>query len=158
MQTKAKSQTKGKIKKLVFSKKEMFLFSQKILSVLISKKNRAGASVLALYGDLGSGKTAFCQGLAKGLKIKGSVNSPTFVIYKKYSIPNNQIFSHFYHFDCYRLKNSQDAKGLGLAEIFKDPQNVVALEWPENIKDLLPKNAKTIKFRFIDKSTREITY
>lgn len=89
-------------------------------------------SIIALTGELGSGKTTFVQGFAKGLGIKEKITSPTFVIIRQY--PNN-----FYHVDLYRIDNFQE---LGLEEILANPNNIVLIEWAEKIKDL-PKN--TIK-------------
>ena len=66
--------------------------------ILMSKAQK-GALVLCLQGDLGAGKTTFLQGFAKGLGINDMVNSPTFVIMKKFPIKNRN-FKYFYHFDC----------------------------------------------------------
>jgi len=114
------------------------------------KENKKTAMVLALSGNLGGGKTTFLQGFAKGLGIKEKILSPTFVIMKK--------FGNFYHIDCYRLKNEKDILELGFKEIIKNPKNIVAIEWPEKIKKILPKNTILIKFKFIDKNKREIIF
>jgi tRNA threonylcarbamoyladenosine biosynthesis protein TsaE len=106
------------------------------------------AVVLCLYGDLGGGKTTFLQGFAKGLGIKQKVLSPTFVIMKR--------FENFYHIDAYRMKDYKDAKDLGLPEIMKKPENIIAIEWPERIKKILPKNAIKINFKFISNNKRAI--
>lgn len=106
------------------------------------------AKILCLEGDLGSGKTMFLQGFAKGLGIKEKILSPTFVIYKKYK--------NFYHIDCYRLNKPEEILELNFKEIISDPKNIVAIEWPERIKKYLPKNSIKIKFKFIDDQTREI--
>ena len=113
-----------------------------------SKLHYNGATVILLYGDLGGGKTTFLQGLAKGLGIKQKVLSPTFVIMKK--------FNNFYHLDCYRLQNEKDAKELGLTEVLQNPENIVAIEWPERIKKILPKNAIKINFKFVSSTERDI--
>jgi len=94
-------------------------------------------SVLALSGDLGSGKTSFVQGLARGLGIKERVQSPTFVLLN--------IYPGLYHFDLYRLKNSEDFMGLGFHEYF-EKEGICAIEWPDRIQDILP--AKTIYIHF----------
>lgn len=122
-------------------------FAKEILNY---RKTKDNAVVLCLYGDLGGGKTTFLQGFAKGLGIKQKVLSPTFVIMKK--------FGNFYHIDAYRLQNEKDASELGLKEIFTNPENIVALEWPERIKKLLPKNVIKIKFKFISKNERTIDF
>lgn len=130
-------------------------------------KNRKTAIVLGLQGDLGGGKTTFLQGFAKGLRIKKKILSPTFVILKRFEIKNQNLkFTNFYHIDCYRLKNTKDILELDFKEIIKNPQNIVAIEWPERIKKALPKNIIIIKFKFIypehsrrvDKNKREIVF
>lgn len=113
-------------------------------------KKKNAATVITLQGDLGSGKTTFLQGFAKGLGIKEKILSPTFVIQKR--------FGNFYHIDCYRLKNYKDILELGWEKIIKNPKNIVAIEWPEKIKKLLPRNTILLKFKFIDEQTREISF
>lgn len=126
--------------------------AEKILNV----SERGASVVLALRGDLGSGKTTFLQGFAKGLGIKEKILSPTFVIMKRFQISNSK-FRNFYHFDCYRLKGSKDISELGFSEIIKNPENILAIEWPEKIKKILPENIIFINFKFIDKNTRQLT-
>jgi len=117
--------------------------------ILNSKKRKDQAFVLALKGDLGSGKTTFLQGFAKGLGIKEKILSPTFNIYKR--------FGNFYHFDCYRIKKPKEILDLGFREIIQDPQNIMAIEWAEKIKKILPKTTQWINFKFISQAKREIT-
>ena len=128
-------------------------FSKQIL-----KQNLGNiATVLGLQGELGAGKTTFLQGFAKGLGIEEKVNSPTFVIIKKFKIPNSS-FKFFYHIDCYRLSTPKEILDLGFNEIMLNPENIVAIEWPEKIKKYLPKNTIIIDFKFIDEKTREIIF
>jgi tRNA threonylcarbamoyladenosine biosynthesis protein TsaE len=115
----------------------------------------SGSVILGLSGNLGGGKTTFLQGFAKGLGIKEKILSPTFVILKKFLA--GKPFKNFYHIDCYRLKSGKDILELGLKEILENPENIVAIEWPEKVKKILPKNIITINFKFIDKKTRELT-
>lgn len=101
--------------------------------------------VIALYGDLGSGKTAFTNGVASALGATG-VQSPTFTIVNEYddgSIP-------LYHFDAYRI-TSDDWLNCGFDEyLFGD--GVCIIEWSENITDILPENSVKIKIsRDLDK-------
>ncbi len=102
------------------------------------------ATVVALYGNLGAGKTAFTQSLGKHLGIKRKVNSPTFVIMKKYLIKNKQ-HKNLIHIDAYRLKNEKDLENLGWAEIIANPENLIFIEWPENVPKSLPKKHHKIK-------------
>ncbi|MBI2049893.1 MAG: tRNA (adenosine(37)-N6)-threonylcarbamoyltransferase complex ATPase subunit type 1 TsaE [Candidatus Staskawiczbacteria bacterium] len=123
----------------------------------IALQLRSGqAVVLALQGDLGSGKTTFLQGFAKGLGIKEKILSPTFIIVKRFKLRNYN-FKNFYHIDCYRIKNYKDLDKLGFKDIIASPENIVAVEWPEKIKKILPKSTITIEFDFIDKNKRRIT-
>lgn len=103
--------------------------------------------LLALFGDLGSGKTTFMQGLVRGLGgIEEEVHSPTFVYLHHYSA-NIPIF----HFDLYRLKKSEDFFTLGFDEYF-EKEGVTAIEWPERIEDQLPPS--TISLRFFQHGTK----
>lgn len=120
------------------------------------------AFVIALIGDLGGGKTTFLKGFAKGLGIKEKILSPTFVLMKKFSINNQQLtinnFCHFYHIDCYRIQKPKEILDLGFKEIVSNPKNIVAIEWADYIRKILPKNILLLKFKFINKNKRKITY
>ena len=111
--------------------------------------------VLALYGELGSGKTTFVQGLAKGLGLPDRMVSPTFIIIKKYGLKNLP-WSSFYHIDCYRLEPDADLVNLGFSEIFSNPRSVVIIEWAEKVEQLLPKDTTKIYFKIIDENQRQI--
>lgn len=128
--------------------------------ILGKPEQRDRALVIALEGDLGGGKTTFAQGLAQGLGIKENLASPTFVLIKKYDIPISHSPSanrYLYHIDCYRLNKAWQMQELGFEEIINSPQNIVAIEWPEKIAEILPKDKITIKFEFIDENKRKIT-
>jgi tRNA threonylcarbamoyladenosine biosynthesis protein TsaE len=110
--------------------------------------------IYCLYGDLGSGKTTFTQGFAKGLGITTRLLSPTFIIVRRYDLPKN-IF--FYHIDLYRLNSTGQMKGIGLEEIFTGPEAIVVIEWAERLGDLLPKRRTDIQFEVRDDGTHTIT-
>src|SRR3989344_9222982 len=125
--------------------------------------------VIALTGELGSGKTTFVQGLAEGLGIKQRIISPTFILVRKYEIPISNIskawssalkyqISNFYHIDLYRLEENVEAevRNLGLEEIWQNPENIVVIEWAEKIKSMIPKKAKWIKFENLGVDKRKI--
>ena len=116
------------------------------------------AVVLGLQGDLGSGKTTFLQGFAKGLGVKEKILSPTFVIMKRFRLKNLKTckLKNFYHIDCYRIQKPKEMIELGFKEIISDSQNIVAIEWSERIKKVLPRGIILLKFRFVDKNKRKI--
>ncbi len=115
------------------------------------------AFVIGLNGDLGSGKTTFLQGFAKGLGVKQKILSPTFVIMKKFKIKNlKSKIKNFYHIDCYRIKGPKEILDLGFKEIISNPQNIIAIEWAERIWKILPKKTLILKFQLFTKNKREI--
>ena len=118
-------------------------------------KNDGGALIVGLYGDLGSGKTAFTQVVEKCLGVKETVTSPTFVIEKIYKLDHRD-FEHLIHIDAYRLKNGDELLHLGWEEIAKNPKNIIFIEWPERVAEILPNNMKKIYFTFVNEDTREI--
>ncbi len=121
-------------------------------------KHLKGGDVIALHGDLGSGKTTFVQGLAKGLGIEKKIISPTFIIMRTYVVGSKQDlgFKNFYHVDLYRIESERDIEGLGLFEIMRDPENIVVIEWPEKIENVLPETKKDLFFTYIDEERRNI--
>jgi len=134
------------------------ILAGEILKTPFSKK----AFILGLEGDLGGGKTTFLQGVAKGLGIKQKILSPTFIIMRKFPISNSltvptQQFLNFYHFDCYRIEKLKEILDLDFKKSISEPQNIVAIEWAEKIKKIIPKKTIWIRFEFINQKTRKIT-
>ena len=115
------------------------------------------ALVIGLEGELGSGKTTFVQGLAKGLKIKERITSPTFVILKKFDLRPATHFQNFYHIDCYRFTSADQLIDLGFREIINHPENLVVIEWAERVRKILSQNTLWIKFEYLDKNKRKMT-
>lgn len=118
----------------------------------LAKKVKKGG-IIALYGELGSGKTTFVRGLARGLGIKKRVLSPTFIFIRPYKI-NSKIL---YHIDLYRINKFEETRGLGLEEILSKPKNIVVIEWAEKVKKILPKKRIDIHFNYLDENKRKIT-
>jgi len=123
---------------------------------LLKTKMKKNALVLALSGDLGSGKTTFVQGLAKGFNIKEKIKSPTFLIIKNYKLKtkNHKLFIHI---DAYRLKKAKDILGLGWREMADDSKSIIVIEWAKHIAKILPKNHIDINFKHISENKRKIT-
>lgn len=118
-------------------------------------KNLQAGDVIALYGDLGSGKTTFAQGLASGLGVKKKVMSPTFIFMRSYPIIFKKIPLTFHHLDLYRGQDEKDFKSLGLNEIFTQDA-IVVLEWADRIKRILPKKRIDIYFENKNGQKRKI--
>lgn len=158
------------MKKTIKNLKEMEEFAIEVASKIYSNRVTGKATILALDGDLGSGKTTFTKYFISAFGVKQTVTSPTFVIEKIYKLPNKQILGgsvsklgnfkhkHIIHIDAYRLNNGEEMKDLGWEQISNDPQNIILIEWPEKIADILPKDTQKIKFKFIDENKREIIY
>ena len=109
---------------------------------------------ICLYGDLGSGKTTFVQGLAKGFGITSRLLSPTFIIVRRYQL--KEPFSLFYHIDLYRIESNLALEGLGISEILSDALSVIAIEWAEKLGDFIPKRRLDIRLRALSNGTHEI--
>jgi len=136
------------------------------------------ATIVGLFGDLGSGKTTFTQALAKHLNVSEVVTSPTFVIEKIYLLDYNQkpagsslhltrtnrsesfppVFERLIHIDAYRLDSGKELLSLQFAEIQKDPKNLILIEWPERVADILPVGLVKINFKFVSENEREILF
>ena len=115
-------------------------------------KTFVGGEVLLLHGELGAGKTHFVKGLARGLGIDEVVTSPTFALHNSYA---GRLTLN--HFDFYRIEDSEEVEILGLNEFFYDKQAVAAIEWSENVKELLPRDCIAVTIEKIDDNSRKIT-
>lgn len=172
------SVTMRKMKKISKSVGDTHKIAEEIVKrVAGSRDHFKKAAVVALFGELGSGKTSFVQGAAKALGISERVLSPTFIILRVSKIPRPvpaplQLadFTHFIHIDCYRLNNSEpvrdathgtaggELKKLGWDDIVSTPQNIIFVEWAEKIEDILPKDTIKIHFTFVNENKREIEW
>lgn len=109
---------------------ETLLFAERLAKLLLP------GDVIALEGDLGAGKTTFTKGLAKGLEVKKTVNSPTFTIIKEY---NGRL--PLYHMDVYRVADAYE--DLGFDEYFEG-DGITVVEWAHLIEEQLPQELLTI--------------
>ena len=133
----------------------MAVFAKKIAQGIKKEKK---AVVFGLYGDLGSGKTTFTKGFVSAFGVKQNVTSPTFVIEKIYKLSKANNFKHIIHIDAYRLNGGEEMIELGWNEIIENSENIILIEWPNNISDILPKKIKKIEFTFVDENKRIVNY
>ncbi|SCJ75704.1 ADP-binding protein [uncultured Clostridium sp.] len=110
-----------------------------------------GGEVLALYGGLGAGKTAFTRGLARGLGITRQVTSPTFTLLHQYK---GRLALN--HFDVYRLSSVEEAEDIGIDEIM-EADGVTVIEWPERVEELLDDRTIVIKIEGSGDEPRVLT-
>ncbi len=111
--------------------------------------NLEGGSVLELIGDVGAGKTTFTKGLALGLGVLETVQSPTFTISRVYEGDNLTLS----HYDFYRL-NDYGIMKMELAENLSDPQNITVVEWAGELADILPEKHLKLIFESISEDKR----
>jgi len=144
---------------------------------ILSMETKA-AFTIGLEGELGGGKTTFLQGFARGLGIREKILSPTFTIMRKFEIRTSKFeinsktelpgteakgekrtkssspsqspkFRTFYHIDCYRIEEPKELLDIGFKDIASNPKSIVAVEWADKIKNLMPKNADWIQFKLV---------
>ena len=109
--------------------------------------------VIALYGDLGAGKTLFTQALARALGVTEPVTSPTFTLINEYELPAG---GRLFHVDVYRLHNAvEEAIALGLEDLFD--AGIVVIEWADRIADILPDERIEVHFQPAGEGQRRIT-
>ena len=135
------------------SPEETIQFANKFVGEI--EPNSDGATVVCLYGDLGSGKTTFVKAAAKTLGVKDIVTSPTFVIEKIYDIDNKN-FNKLFHIDAYRLESGEELLALGWNEVVANKENIIFIEWPKYVTDVLPPSRYNLTFKFVDENIRTI--
>jgi tRNA threonylcarbamoyladenosine biosynthesis protein TsaE len=133
--------------KVVFETKstsETVRIGKRIGSLLLS------GDVVALVGELGTGKTQFIKGIAAGVKVGNPtyISSPSFTLINEYRGK-----TPFYHIDLFRLKTEKEAEELGLEE-YLGSEGITAIEWADRIPSLLPKEILLIQIRYTGKHTR----
>ncbi len=120
------------------------------LGALVARLLQPG-DVLALLGELGAGKTNFVKGLARGLGVKESVHSPTFILANEYRSGRMPLF----HVDAYRVASAGEAIGFGFDDYLND-DGVTVIEWAERITSALPAEHLVIEFQHVGENERAI--
>ena len=131
--------------KEINSTDEMIAFGEEI------GRQISGGMVLELIGDVGAGKTTFTKGLAKGLGISETVQSPTFTISRVYEGEKLTLS----HYDFYRL-NNYGIMEMELAENLNNPKNVTVVEWAGDLAEILPKKHLKLVFESLSKNQRKV--
>jgi tRNA threonylcarbamoyladenosine biosynthesis protein TsaE len=121
------------------------------IGAIIGAKADKG-DIIALIGDLGTGKTCLTQGIAAGLEVPAAypITSPTFTLINEY--PGRFVL---YHFDIYRLEGSKDLEDMGYEDYFYG-DGVVVIEWAERIRDILPEGVLFINLAYLNEHEREL--
>jgi tRNA threonylcarbamoyladenosine biosynthesis protein TsaE len=122
-----------------------------------AEESTGAAMVVGLCGPLGSGKTAFIQAVARAAGVANQVTSPTFVIMKFYESrvgPWNRLV----HVDAYRLGGAAELEPLDFEAIVSNPNNLVLIEWADNVEAALPADWRRIDFETLGENERSITF
>lgn len=146
------------MKKISRSEKE----TQKIAGLFLNKilkggKQPEGALVVCLSGELGAGKTVFVRAVAKHLRVKSKIASPTFVIMKKHPLKHKE-YKFLFHLDAYRLKNIKELQHLKWDEIIGSREHLVFIEWPENITKAIPTHAQFVRISHTPEGHRRLEW
>ncbi|MBR7088805.1 MAG: tRNA (adenosine(37)-N6)-threonylcarbamoyltransferase complex ATPase subunit type 1 TsaE [Mogibacterium sp.] len=121
------------------------------LGLIIAEAAEPG-DIVALIGDLGTGKTALTKYIAEGLGVKEDVISPTFTIVKEYRSGRIPL----YHFDVYRLSNGEELLDTG-AEDYLEDSGLSVIEWADIVADVLPADALVVMIEYAEEGARNIT-
>lgn len=111
-----------------------------------------GGEVVALWGELGAGKTVFAKGIARGLGVADTVASPTFTIMQVY-----EGRLRLYHCDMYRIGGEEELSETGFFDALADLLGVMVIEWPSRIRGILPKELIEVELEVVSEGERRIT-
>ena len=115
------------------------------IETILARKEQGTATVVALLGDLGAGKTTFVQKCGEVLGIPDLMQSPTFVIERRYPIDAHP-FTTLIHIDAYRIEDPKELSVLKFADDLENPNNLIFIEWADRVAPLLPQDTVRIQF------------
>ncbi|HOY08001.1 MAG TPA: tRNA (adenosine(37)-N6)-threonylcarbamoyltransferase complex ATPase subunit type 1 TsaE [Saprospiraceae bacterium] len=116
----------------------------------------AGRRKIALYGEMGAGKTTFVKAFCEYLGVQGNTASPTFSLVNqyRYTLPEGET-AYFHHLDLYRLRDASEAFDIGLEDMLYDPWYCV-IEWPQIVESMLPPDTAKINIGILTETSRRI--
>lgn len=129
-------------------------FASRILAMLARGEK---ATVVALSGELGAGKTTFVQACAKVLGVTETVTSPTFLVMKRYGISDTR-YTTLIHIDAYRVEEEKELDVLRLRESFEHRENLIMVEWAERVSGYIPQDALWVELKLEQDGSRTIMY
>ena len=113
-----------------------------------------GSNIIALYGEMGAGKTTLTKAICKVLGVEESVTSPTFTIVNEYRTIGGE---SVYHFDFYRIEKLSEALDIGYEE-FMESGSICLIEWPEKVEEILPKETLRVKIESMEDGSRRVVF
>ncbi len=128
-----------------YSLNELTAIAEEIIATTTHK-------ILLFYGEMGVGKTTLIKEICKVLGVEDVANSPTFSLVNEYSTNTNNTV---YHFDFYRIENEEEAYDMGIEDYFYS-NNWCLIEWPKNVKNLLPLDTTSITLHLLEDGQRNI--
>ena len=140
-----------------FKKDKIHVIAEKLIEKIMLHKTDI-ATVVALNGELGAGKTNLTQEVSLLLGIKEKIISPTFVIMKNYKINKNSKFKNLIHIDAYRIDNPDEFSHFKWQDFFLNKENLILIEWPEKVAKIIPQNSIKVFLSHIDEETRKIIF
>lgn len=138
------------------TKDQLPLVAAELVSYLKERVESNRATILALSGDLGAGKTTLVQEIARCLGVEESVPSPTFVIMKQYAL-KDELFERLIHMDAYRIESKEELRPLHLESVFTDGKALLCIEWPERLYGELPPDVTKLTLSVAGEDDRLIT-
>lgn len=138
-----------------FEYRQINEIAQQVVDCVVASKKLDHATIVALSGDLGAGKTTLTQAIARSLGVVENIQSPTFVILKRYALHDTR-YTSLIHIDAYRLRSASELEKLNWQEYVSNPDNLIVIEWPEQVAELLPEQTIRINLEHVSDAERKI--